>query len=356
MSLIIQTCVPSYRLNFYKKITLENTNVKIISGDEYYSSTIKSDKNTPNVIWIKNFFFLKRRLLFQRLPWAKVFNSKSVIIEFNLRNLSFYIVFLIRLLLNKKTYLWGHAWSRKGKKSKSEYLRFLFKKMSSGYIAYTLAQKGELEHQLPNKTIYAACNSIYFEDEMKPIMRQSSEILDFIYVGRLVKEKKILLLVKAFHQKLNILPARTKLKIIGDGEQMDEIKRYLVSNNLLDKVILTGSISNYKILKELYSTSIFSISPGYVGLSITQSLGFGIPMLISKNEPHSPELEAASIGFNSLYFKTDNLTDLGNSLVLLSKEKKSWIAKRNEISENCRNNYSVEKMVKPFLKILSEDV
>lgn len=355
MSLIIQTCVPSYRLNVYKKITLENPNVKIISGDEYNSSTIKSDKNTPNVIWVKNYFFFKRKLLFQKLPWTKVFNSKSVIIEFNLKIVSFYIVFFIRLLLNKKTYLWGHAWSKKGRESKIEYFRYVFKKMSAGFIAYTLQQKQELEQQLPNKKIYAACNSIYSKNQMNPIYKSPDEILDVIYVGRLVQDKKILFLVKAFHEKLHKLPSNAKLIIVGDGDQAEEIKNYVVANNLSNKIILKGAISDYKTLQELYATSLVSVSPGYVGLSITQSLGFGVPMLISKDEIHSPEIEAANIGFNSIYFETDNVTDLINSFLQLFEEKESWIAKRDEISKNCRNNYSIEIMAKPFLKIFTEN-
>lgn len=355
MNLIIQTAVPSYRLNFYKKITSEITNINIISGEEYYTSTVKSDKRTPNVIWVKNLFFWRRKLLLQKLPWIKVFNSKSVIIEFNLRNFSFYIVFFIRLLFGKKTYLWGHAWSKNGKKSNSEYLRFFFKKMSSGYIAYTMAQKRELEDQLPNKKVYAACNSIYFKNEMRTVIKKSNKISDFIYVGRLVKDKKILLLVKAFHQASDRLSPETKLIIVGDGDQVFEINKYIVTNNLSHKIILKGSISDYKTLQKLYSNSIASVSPGYVGLSITQSLGFGVPMLISKTETHSPEIEAANIGFNALYFETDNITDLTNNLLLLYKDKDDWISRRNLISKNCRNNYSVEKMAQPFLNIFSKN-
>lgn len=350
MSFIIQTCVPSYRLNVYKKITSENPNVKIISGDEYNSPTIKSDKNTPNVIWVKNYFFFKRKLLFQKLPWTKILNSKSVIIEFNLKIVSFYIVFFTRLLLNKKTYLWGHAWSRKGRESKIEYFRYFLKKMSSGFIAYTLQQKRELEQQLPNKKIYAACNSIYFKNQMNPIYKNPDEILDVIYVGRLVKDKKILFLVKAFHETLHKLPAKAKLVIVGDGNQAKEIKNYVVTNNLSNKIILKGAISDYKTLQELYATSLVSVSPGYVGLSITQSLGFGVPMLISKDEIHSPEIEAANSN-NSVYFKTDDVEDFVANLLSFYNRKEEWFNKREKICFHCKENYSIEKMTSPFLSI-----
>ena len=183
MSLIIQTSVPSYRLNVYKEITQNLPNVNIISGKTYYSDTIKSDKNTPNVIWVKNVFLLKRKFLYQQLPWIKVFKSNSVIIEFNLHNISFHLVILIRLLLNKKTHLWGHAWSRAGKNSKSEYLRLMYKKICSGYIAYTQTQRKELQKQIPDMEVYGANNSIYFKHDMVPIKKPKDKVTNFIYVG-----------------------------------------------------------------------------------------------------------------------------------------------------------------------------
>ena len=354
MNLIIQTCAPSYRLNIFTYITSKNNTVKIIAGDEFYSSTIKSDKSTPNVLWIKNIFLFNKRFLFQKMPWKEVYNANSVVIEFNLRNISFYIVLLIRLFFNKKTFLWGHAWSRKGKDSTSEFLRYFFKKITSGYITYTEKQKKELEKQLPKKLIYAANNSIYFKHDMYPFMKEDDEILDFIYVGRLVKEKKVMILIKAFQKVMNLLPVESKLIIVGDGDEFNKIENYLKKHQLVDRIILLGQISDFNRLKELYSKAITSISPGYVGLSITQSLGFGVPMIISQKEPHSPEIEAAKIGFNSEYFLTDDINDLGKTLLAFFKEKDKWAIKRGQISKDCRCSYSVEKMAEPFLKVFKK--
>ena len=352
MNLIIQTCIPDYRLKVYNYILEKDKSVKIIAGDEYYTASIKSVKSLQNVIWIDNLFFLNRKFLIQKLPWEKIFRAQNIVIEFNLRNISFYLVLFSRLLLGKKTYLWGHAWSRAGKKSKSEYLRFIFKKISSGYIAYTNEQAKELKLQLVNKRIFSASNAIYYKKEMMPLNMDESEITNFVYVGRLVKEKKPLFMVQAFQKTIKRLPSDTKLFIIGSGPEQKIIEEFVKQNDLEERVIVYGHISNYDKLRHIYSTSIASISPGYVGLSITQSLGFGVPMIISKDEPHSPELEAAIIGENSEYFKTDNVDDLAEILCSFYSKKTQWFMKRDEISKKCRNMYSVEKMAEPFLNIL----
>ena len=146
------------------------------------------------------------------------------------------------------------------------------------------------------------------------------------------------------------MPKDTKLLIVGDGPEKKQLERFMLENNLNDRVNLLGHISDYNKLKELYHKSVVSVSSGYVGLSITQSFSFGVPMIISKNEPHSPEIEAAIENFNSLFFETDNIEDLGKR-ILEFYETDHWknIEKRKEICNFCKENYSIEKMGKTFL-------
>jgi len=354
MNIIIQTCVPSYRLRFYQYLAKNTDDFNIYAGKEFYTNTVKSDINTPNVKWLKNLFLFNRKILFQNIPLLPLIKANNVVIEFNLRNISFYYVFLVRKIFRKKIYLWGHAWSRKGQKSRSEYLRYFFKRYSTGFIGYTNNQKKQLENQLSQKEISAACNSIFYKNELYPIIKDSNEITNFIYVGRLVSEKKIFTLVKAFKTIIEKLSEECKLVIVGDGDEYLGIEKYIEKNNLTNKILLLGHISDYDKLKDLYSNAIASISPGYVGLSITQSLGFGVPMIISKNENHSPEIEAAS-NDNSLFFETDNIASLSDTLLKIEKNKEEWIIKRKEISLFCRDNYSIEKMANPFIKIFNND-
>ena len=47
-------------------------------------------------------------------------------------------------------------------------------------------------------------------------------------------------------------------------------------------VIFYGHVSEPSELRSVYGASVASLSPGYVGLSVTQSLGFGVPMIVSR--------------------------------------------------------------------------
>lgn len=50
---------------------------------------------------------------------------------------------------------------------------------------------------------------------------------------------------------------------------------------------------NNEDIYDVYANALVSVSPGYVGLSLTQSLSFGVPMLIAIDEAHVPEIDAA---------------------------------------------------------------
>ena len=351
--ILLGTCIPDYRLKFFNCININTSNLLVVSGRSYHAKTVKYKKPFTGVYEVKNLFFFNRHLLIQILPFKKFFSATTVIMEFNLKNLSFYLVFFMRLIFNKPTFLWGHAWSKKGKGSKSEFIRLFFKKRCSGYIAYTDSQKKELEAQVPNQKIFAACNAIYDANEMTPKIIESQHINKFIYVGRLVSSKKPILLLRAFHTSIKNLPKDIELIIVGEGNEYKRLDNYILDNKLTGRVKLLGHVSNYNTLRDVYSKSIASLSPGAAGLSITQSLGFGVPIIISKNEAHGPEIEASRSNINSEFFETDNINDLSSKIISFTKNKMFWIGNRESISEFCRENYSIERMAAPFLKVFN---
>ena len=73
-------------------------------------------------------------------------------------------------------------------------------------------------------------------------------------------------------------------------------------------------------------------------------------MLISKQENHSPEIELAKEEFNSLYFDSDNERDLKEKIISIFNNRSRWYNRRDQISQNCRERYSIEAMAGAFIK------
>jgi glycosyltransferase involved in cell wall biosynthesis len=349
---IFQTVTPDYRKKFYQRLSfLKEGRLVVYAGDECFQKSVMSDKSIDKKK-VVNAYFFNRKLLFQfGNMWVELFKNSTLVVGLNPRIISSWIFLAIRKALGLDTYVWGHAWSRKGIGSKSNYLRFVMQKLATGTIVYTKSQKKELKSRHPKLKVYSAPNALYLKEEMSVQMYSKELTKDIIYVGRLTKQKKAFFLVKTFHKNIHQFPQETKLILVGDGPMWENIKGYILKYNLSKRILLKGHLSDYKLLRGLYAKALFSVSPGYVGLSITQSFAFGVPMLISKYENHSPEIEVAKENENAIFFETDNAADFVLKARMIFENSAEFNQKRSTIALMCKQEYSVEKMANTFTKI-----
>ena len=347
---ILQTVIPDYRGKFFTELKKRlSDDFEFACGDIYFEKSVKTDWSIKGISPIKNHYFLNRKILFQSGMFMQALGAEVLVLEMNPRILTNWIILVFRNLVNKKTVLWGHAWPREGENSKSDIVRGWMRKLANIIVTYTKKQSEELKKKMPEKEIVFAPNSLYYKKEMN--VSNNIEPLDVIYVGRLTKAKKPLILLKAFSMLSEVLPKGARLIIVGEGPEKESVLSFIKKKYMSDRIKILGHISDFNVLENLYSEALFSVSPGYVGLSITQSLSFGVPILISKDENHSPEIEAAIEGENSLFFDTDNIKDFSNKITDFYKQKRIWAQRRKGISEYCRENYCIERMVQPFLDL-----
>ena len=350
--LILQTAAPDYRKKFFDYLNEHIDGFQLFAGQNYFEQSVKTDNSITYKQPVKNVYLLKRRFLFQTGMWEAAMRANVVVLEMNPRIISNWLILIFRGVRGKKTILWGHAWPRKGKDSKSDLVRNFMRKLASSIIVYTKTQKKELKRKMPKKHILAAPNALYNKNEMVVNTGLSkSKITNFIYVGRLTEAKKVFFLTTSFTSLLPRIPEEVNLIIVGEGEEKNKIKKFVKTHELEHRIKLLGHISGYATIKELYDISVASISPGYVGLSITQSLSFGIPMLISTNENHSPEIESANENKNTVFFETDIEDSLEQKILEVYSNKEKWISSRENICSFCKENYSIESMAKTFISL-----
>lgn len=354
--ILVQTTIADYRVAFFKALAVEtHLDVKIYCGREYFSPSVRlsgSARQLPFVVLINNVFFARRRLSFQMIPFGELWRADNVVLEFNPRILSNWVVLVGRRLLSRPTVLWGHAWSRSGPSSWSENIRRLMRKLASRLIVYTDAQKIEyLEryHDEIKGDVHVAPNSLYSKEDM---WRRHVPLEYIIYVGRLVPEKKPHVLIEAFCEfgRRNC-DDTIKLCIVGEGP---ELSRCRASANGDPRVAFRGHVSDLKVLRDLYSKSYVAASPGYAGLSIVQALSFGCPIVVSRKEPHAPEVHALKEGFNGDYFETDDIDALVDRLEEYCIRNVIASDRRESIIDDCRASYSLEQMVGGFLAAVTQ--
>lgn len=343
--ILLQTVLVDYRRDVLQRIiSLLGADFHIFTGLEYFDSSLKTNVNLgQNQSPLRNNFFFGRRLLFQTGMWKPVLKADVVIFEMNPRIVSNWPLLLIRKFLGRRNVLWGHAWPRRGRLSRTSQARHLLWLLGDVVVVYTETQAKEVAEAAPHRRVIAAPNALYSKDVMNA-ESDCAKLKNIIYVGRLVRAKKPGLLIDAFVRAAKGLPPDSQLLLVGDGPLASDLKREAALTDLAERIIFKGHVADLNQLRELYGQSLVSVSPGYVGLSITQSFAFGVPMLIARDEPHSPEIEAARQGENCEYFESDSVGELAQVLIDFYRNARAWCAKRKGIAASCAEQYSAEHM------------
>jgi len=327
---------------------------KIYTGVESFEPGVKTlSLDKSYFVNIENHYILNKKFCIQRGVVKAAVEARGANIQLNPRILTNWLIAKRRRAQGKPVVMWGHAWPRTGQGSKSDALRQKMRSLADVIVTYTDSQARDLQPLVPNAKVIAAPNSVYTRAEMSSGIGIARNPSDFIFVGRFVEPKKPEILIRAFARAVGQLPSNSKLIMVGDGPLKDELRILVDHLKIKDRVEFPGWISQFEGLRPLYNRSVASVSPGFMGLSGTQSFAMGVPMLISRNEPHAPEIEAAQEGMNSIYFDTDSEEALAKTLVEAHGNRGHWQAAADAIIEDCMNRYSVDLMVERLASAFS---
>lgn len=348
---LIQSALPGYRRALLGELGHLVPNLELFVGETHFDNTVRTDGNLPIAqTRLRNRFFAGRRILWQRGALVPGSTADIAILELNPRIVSVWVTVVVRKILRRPTILWGHAWPRKGRDAYTDRLRSLLRRQADALITYTESEAQALRTELPQRTVIAAPNALYGQGDIgaAPIKKPYT----FLYVGRLVAEKKPELAIRGFALAMPHV-ADTRLVMVGSGPELSRLIDLATGLEVADRVDFVGSITDPDGLRERYSHAIASISPGYVGLSIVQSLGFGVPMIVADAEPHAPEVEAVVPGVTAEWFASDSASSLAAALCSFNQSRDAWLARREELSAWSRERYSAERSAAGFLETIA---
>ncbi|BCW49581.1 hypothetical protein StoSoilB13_19230 [Arthrobacter sp. StoSoilB13] len=250
------------------------------------------------------------------------------------------LLLLRKPFTTKRTLVWGHIHPQAGPGSRTARLRLAMRRLADGTISYTYRDRAKALGDLPNAPVWVAPNSLYLRHRMVPAEARASQRNSVLYVGRFEQAKKVDLLVRGFALAARLLPD-IRLTLVGGGSEQGRIEALIAELDLSSRVDFPGWLDEPEQLMPHYSAAFTTTSPGFAGLGLTQSLGFGVPMIVARDERHSPEIELAESGGVS-WFDSDSPESLAEAIA------EAW-RKRSElpnlaISEFTKNRYSAEAM------------
>jgi glycosyltransferase involved in cell wall biosynthesis len=350
---IIQTHVPFYRIALFSALYEKmGRSFSVRSGSEHFTPT----KGMPAAAYpwhisVRNRFMLSRRLSWQNGVVPAAVEAEICVLELNPRILSNWWIAILRRLKGRNTVLWGHVFPRAGERKVTRLLRFAMFAIARSANVYTYAEGKALSRLFPGVRVNISPNAVMWKKECYIATELGVERKRILFIARMIEEKKPVLLLEAFAVALPNLCKDIVLDFVGDGPLLAKIKARVDELGLVDRVRVHGEEYDTEKLRTLYAEAIVAVCPGYMGLSATQSFGFGVPMLVARDEPHSVEITLCRQGFNCLYFESNSPAALAAALVEFVQTPHGLNENRERICEEVRRSYTYDYMCDGFLRL-----
>lgn len=347
---IVQPVIPDYRDPLFSALAdTYGDQLHVYAGSSAARTTIPSAADNRSYFRrLHNHYFFGNRFLWQSGSEHALLEADLVIASGALRTLST-LWLLARRRGRRPTILWGHL---HGRHSSLGAARRSMLKASEGFMTYTETESQLARKVLPANRVWAANNScVWAKDCQSPAGVMPKNVL---YVGRLVAEKKPGVLLEAFAllAARGSVAADTRLIFVGDGPLRTSLVSRAAKLGVQDKVMFHGHVWESQELWPLYDSALVATSPGYVGLSAIQAFARGVTFVVSRDEPHSPEIEACQEGFNTVSFETDSAEHLAKVLASCFATSADLISRRAAIAAAIANRYTYENMIGAFRRVI----
>jgi len=281
---------------------------------------------------------------------------------------SFYrdlIFIILSKLYRKNILLFFRGWDEKfeDKISNSGLLSFLFKK-TFGSVDRIIVLGKVFEKKLLQMGARPT-NSIILEStvadttfmdgfSVEEKICSYDDCVKFLFIARILKSKGVYIAIDAFVEAQRVLNNRSlKLYIAGEGEELNDAKCYVQSNELKN-IYFVGDARN-GVKKKLFHDCHIMLFPTYHGEGmpncILEGMLYGMP-IISRNNAGIPDVVCHQK--NGLLTNSIESKKFSTFCINLASNKQLYekMAKINLI--HARESFSTEKVRKRMLKLYNE--
>ncbi len=323
---------------------------------KYYNS------NKPNVTYVKNRFFkFLGSLFYIQTPVIKAVKSldphKVVLRGVNPQIVSMLYLFLWLKVFKPQTkiYWWGHGTLGNQGGFGRRFRKFFYKR-SDGVLLQGNKGIALLKGiNIPEDKIHVVGNNMNDDSlgykTQKIENKQADQKISLIYVGRLVEQKRVDLLLEAC-LRLKENKHLFSCCIIGEGPISTDLKEYVTHHGLSEEINFTGALYE-EALTPYFLHADLLIMPDYAGLSLIHGLSFGLPFITSDDfNFHGPEIEVLQREINGSVYKKDNVEDLVDKILFWHNKMK----RKNNIADDCIasiHDYSTEFVGNNFINVLA---
>ncbi|MBE2983879.1 glycosyltransferase family 4 protein [Campylobacter sp. RM9344] len=241
-------------------------------------------------------------------------------------------------------FIWWGAWITKSFVANK--IRLFFTKKADANVFYTYeAKKDFINLGVLDSNLFVANNT--FDVGVRIKSYENTNKNRILFVGSLDKRKQNYVLINAFCNILSKIPNNIILTFVGDGVERSFLHTLVKEKGLDSRVEFAGRINEPEKLQEYYKESIVAVSFGQAGLSVLQSLGFGVPFVTKINAISGGEKSNIKDKINGIFCQ-DNQNSLEEVLVKMCNS----IELAREMGKKAYEYYgeycTIENMVQGF--------
>ena len=181
-------------------------------------------------------------------------------------------------------------------------------------------------------------------------LKLSSKKFTFLTVNRLDKNKNIKFMLIAFSKKFR--KKKVELKIVGDGPELNKLKKLALELNIYKQVIFVHRASRNKLKKEMKNADCF-LSSSYVetfGAVLAEAIAYGLPVISTKSEGATEIINKS----NGILIKHGAVKAYANSMLKIYLKKFKY--NKFKIREDIIKRFGFERYSKNAKKIYSNAI
>lgn len=203
-----------------------------------------------------------------------------------------------------------HEWDR---------IRAFFYNKADALAFYTQYPIEKYEHLgIKREKMFEAPNTVEVIPVKDGVKRNS-----ILFIGTLYRAKGLQLLLDAFSELKDScnLPV---LNVIGNGPDYNYTKQWIEDHGLQELIKLEGAIYDIGIKAVFFSKAIACISPKQAGLSVLESMGYGVPFVTTRDAITGGELFNIHNGKDGVIL--DHESQIKSAIIDISENPDKYIS------------------------------
>jgi len=224
-------------------------------------------------------------------------------------------------------------------------IRNFFYRRADALIFYSdYPIKGYVKRGFDAKKLFVAPNTVEVLTKLNSEIYKKDSLL---FIGTLYMQKGISILLENYKLAQSVNPDILPLNIVGGGPEYKSIQNWVQKNSLAHKIFLHGPILEIEKKAVFFYKAYACISPIQAGLSVLESLGYGVPFITTHDALTGGERLNIQNGINGILL--DDVIGLKDIILDICGNKEKYLKMGKNAFEYYRNNRKPSDMANGLL-------